>query len=340
MKRHIKQLTPLLLILLLLISFTSKAKLITDQLNRTVEVPDKIDRAVVLQHQTLNLIVQLNRQDTVVGVLSSWQKLLGKDFVKLAPNLANMPMPGDLTSVNIESLLALKPQVVFVANYAPKEVIEQIEKLNIPVIAISLRKDISSEADKINPTMIDEETTYNEGLKEGILLIGNVLNAEKEAKDLIDYTFKNRQLVTDRLKNIPQEKRVQVYMANPDLTTYGSGKYTGLMMEHAGASNVAAKTIQGYKQVTIEDVMQWNPQVVDTILADSLWQNIDAVKNKRVYLMPEYAKAWGYPMPEALAIGELWMAKKLYPDLFKDIDMQQQADKYYLEFYRTHYQGM
>jgi len=60
MKRHIKQLTPLLLILLLLISFTSKAKLITDQLNRTVEVPDKIDRAVVLQHQTLNLIVQLN----------------------------------------------------------------------------------------------------------------------------------------------------------------------------------------------------------------------------------------------------------------------------------------
>ena len=96
--------------------------------------------------------------------------------------------------------------------------------------------------------------------------------------------------------------------------------------------------------------MQWNPQVifvqnrypqvVDTILADSLWQNIDAVKNKRVYLMPEYAKAWGYPMPEALAIGELWMAKKLYPDLFKDIDMQQQADKYYLEFYRTHYQGM
>lgn len=350
MKRYIKQLTPLLLILLVLISFTSKAKLITDQLNRTIEVPDKIDRAVVLQHQTLNLIVQLNRQDTVVGVLSSWQKLLGKDFVKLAPNLANMPMPGDLTSINIESLLALNPQVVFVANYAPHEIIEQIEKFNIPVIAISLRKDISSEADKINPTMIDEETTYNEGLKEGILLIGNVLNAKKEAKDLIDYTFKNRQLVTDRLKNIPQEKRVRVYMANPDLATYGSGKYTGLMMQHAGAINVAAKTIKGYKQVTIENVMQWNPQVifvqnrypqvVDNILTDDLWQNIDAVKQKRIYLMPEYAKAWGYPMPEALAIGELWMAKKLYPELFEDIDMQEQADKYYLQFYRTHYQGM
>lgn len=350
MKKYKKFLLHLGLFLSLCFTFTCEAKQVTDQLNRTVEIPDKVERVVVLQHQTLNLIVQLNRQDTIVGVLSSWQKQLGKDYVKLAPNLATMPTPGDLTSVNIESLIALNPQVVFVTNYVPKDVIEQIEKINIPVVAISLRKDSASEANKMNPTMVDEETTYNEGLKEGILLIGEVLNAQSEAKSLIDYAFKNRQIVTEHLKNIPPEKRIRVYMANPDLTTYGSGKYTGLMMEHAGAINVAATTIQGFKQVTIENVMQWNPQVifvqnrypqvVDSILADSLWQNIDAVKQKRIYLMPEYAKAWGYPMPEALAIGELWMAKKLYPELFADIDMQKQADDYYLRFYRTHYQGL
>ena len=350
MKKYKHYLQQLGLFLVLCLTFTCEAKQITDQLNRTIEIPDKVERVVVLQHQTLNLIVQLNRQDAIVGVLSSWQKLLGKDYVKLAPNLATMPTPGDLTSVNIESLVALNPQVVFVANYAPKEIIEQIEKFNIPVIAISLRKDLATEANKINPTMVDEETTYNEGLKEGILLIGEVLNAQNEAEILIDYTFINRQIVTDRLKNIAPEKRIRVYMANPDLTTYGSGKYTGLMMEHAGAINVAAKTIQGFKQVTIENVMQWNPQVifvqnrypqvVESILTDNLWQNIDAVKQKHIYLMPEYAKAWGYPMPEALAIGELWMAKKLYPELFADIDMQKQADDYYLRFYRTHYQGL
>ncbi|MXD62755.1 ABC transporter substrate-binding protein, partial [Escherichia coli] len=77
--------------------------------------------------------------------------------------------------------------------------------------------------------------------------------------------------------------------------------------------------IKGFKQVSIENVLKWNPQVifvqdrypdeVNKILNDAAWQTIDAVKNHRVYLMPEYAKAWGYPMPEALAIGELWMAK-------------------------------
>lgn len=337
------------LLLTFLFTATASAKQVTDQLNRTVTVPDHIERVVVLQHQTLNLLVQLNQQDKIVGVLSSWQKQLGENYLRLAPSLKNMPMPGDLTSVNIESLLALNPQVVFVANYAPTEMIQQIEQLNITVIAISLRKDSADQANKINPDMVDEEYAYNEGLKQGIVLIGEVMGADAQAQTLIDYTFTQRKLVSDRLKNIPSPDRIRVYMANPELTTYGSGKYTGLMMTHAGALNVAATTIKGFKQVSIENVMQWDPQVifvqerypdvVDQILTDSLWQNITAVKDKKVYLMPEYAKAWGYPMPEALAIGELWLAKKLYPELFSDIDMQQQADAYYQRFYRTNYQG-
>ena len=75
--------------------------------------------------------------------------------------------------------------------------------------------------------------------------------------------------------------------------------------------------------------------VVDEIKTTASWQTIDAVKNGRIYLMPEYAKAWGYPMPEAMALGELWMAKTLYPDRFADIDMEARADSYYRRFYRV-----
>jgi len=172
-----------------------------------------------------------------------------------------------------------------------------------------------------------------------------VVNRQKQAQALIDYTFSQRQLTGERLKAIPADQRIRTYMANPDLTTYGSGKYTGLMMARAGAMNVAAATVKGYKQVSLEQVIAWDPQVifvqdrypevVGQIVSDPNWQSIDAVKNHRVYLMPEYAKAWGYPMPEAMAIGELWMAKKLYPQKFTDIDMQKQADAYYQRFYRT-----
>ena len=79
------------------------------------------------------------------------------------------------------------------------------------------------------------------------------------------------------------------------------------------------------------------PQMVAEIKTQPQWKNIDAVKTGNVYLMPEYAKAWGYPMPEAIALGETWMAKKLYPDQFADTDMQALTDRYYSAFYGMKY---
>lgn len=227
--------------------------------------------------------------------------------------------------------------------------IDKISSLGIPAVAISLRHDDEGEKNKLNPTMADEEQAYVKGLYEGIMLIGNIINKPEEAKALIKATENGRNIVSERLQNLPEEKRIRAYMANPELTTYGSGKYTGLMMKHAGAVNVAASTIKGFKQVSMEQVIAWNPQVifvqnrypgvVNEIRSNPQWQVIDAVKNHRVYLMPEYAKAWGYPMPEAMGIGELWMAKKLYPEKFNDVDMHKIANDWYRKFYRTNYQG-
>lgn len=322
---------------------------IVDQIGRTVTIPDNVERTVVLQHQTLNLLIQLDASDKIIGVMSNWKQQLGDGYVKLAPSLENTPKVGDLTSFDAESLVKLQPQVVFVTNYAPKEMIEKISNLGIPVVAISLRKEANDDKSNLNPTLLNEEQAYNEGLKEGILLIGDIVNKSDNANALIAATFDQRQQVSQRLQDIPKEQRVRAYMANPDLTTYGSGKYTGLMMEHAGALNVAASSVKGYKQVALEQVIAWDPevifiqdrypQVVDEIKQDARWQVISAVKNNRIYLMPEYAKAWGYPMPEAMAISELWMAKKLYPEKFNDIDMQKAANDWYQKFYRTQYQG-
>lgn len=348
---NVKRLLPGIALLCATFAVVSPAeadRTFTDQLGRQVTLPDTVNRVVVLQHQTLNLLVQLDAGKDVVGVLSSWKKQLGPDFARFMPTLSSLPMPGDLTQVNIESLLALHPQVVFVANYAPAAMIQQIQHAGIPVVAISLREDAAGEKNKMNPTMADEEHAYNTGLKQGIRLIGAVVNREKQADELIHYTFSARQKFNVPVADIPEDKKVRVYMANPDLNTYGSGKYTGLMMQHAGAMNVAAATVKGARQVSLEQILQWNPQVifvqdrypevVKEITTDPQWQAIDAVKNHRVWLMPEYAKAWGYPMPEALAIGELWMAKKLYPERYINVDVDTQAQDYYQRFYRTNWQ--
>lgn len=77
---------------LLFVSFTSLAdRTVIDQLGRQVTIPDRVNRVVVLQHQTLNLLVQLDAADDVVGVLSSWKKQLGPEFERFST-------PGDNTN--------------------------------------------------------------------------------------------------------------------------------------------------------------------------------------------------------------------------------------------------
>lgn len=251
---------PLLLGLTLLSAslFTGQTfadRTVTDQLGRQVTLPDHVTRVVVLQHQTLNLLVQLHAAEDIVGVLSSWQKQLGPQFARFMPEIGQLATPGDLTQVNIESLLALRPQVVFVANYAPPAMIAQIQQAGIPVVAISLRHDAAGEKNKMNPTMADEEQAYNAGLMEGIRLIGEVVERQPEAEALIHYTFEARKQANAPVADIPPNQRVRVYMANPDLNTYGAGKYTGLMMAHAGALNVAAASVKGARQVSLEQVL-------------------------------------------------------------------------------------
>lgn len=321
---------------------------VTDQTGRRVTLPDRVERAVVLQHQTLNIAVQLDAQGQLVGVLDEWKKQLGPGFARLAPGIETLGTPGGLTRVNIEELLALRPDVVFVTNYAPAEMRAQIEAVGLPVVAISLLKVPPAEAVKQSPQVSgDEAAAYDAGFDEGVRLIADVFGKPEAGAALIAAAGESRALVAERLAGVSETDRVRAYMANPDLTTYGRGKYTGLMMAHAGARNVAAEAIQGYKQVTMEEVLGWNPQVifvqdrypqvVDEIKTGAAWQPIDAVRSGRIWLMPEYAKAWGYPMPEAMALGELWMAKTLYPDRFADIDMEARADSYYRRFYRVPY---
>jgi iron complex transport system substrate-binding protein len=327
-------------------AFTAE-RTFTDQLNRTVTVPEKIERIVTLQHQTLDILVQLGAADRLVGVVGKWPSLIpGLD--KYAPQLASLPTPGELSSVNVEELLKLNPDVVFVTNYAPPAMIEQITKAGLPVVAISLSKGEGVEAPKLNPTFEDDDYAYSEGLKIGVQLIGDIVGERERAGKLLDYAFSRRKLVEERVGAIQDDQRIRLYMANPEMGTYGTGKYTGVIMKRSGGVNVASE-VKGATKVSMEQVLAWNPQVIfvqdryapvaDEIRQGAAWRNIDAVKNDRIYITPEYVKPWGYPLPEAIALGELWMAKKLYPDSFADIDMPKEVNAYYEQFYGQPYTG-
>lgn len=72
----------------MLFAFSAQAdRTITDQLGRQVTIPDHVDKVVVLQHQTLNILVQLNAQQDIVGVMSSWKNSSGLNLRALCRRL-------------------------------------------------------------------------------------------------------------------------------------------------------------------------------------------------------------------------------------------------------------
>lgn len=325
------------------------SRTVVDQSGRTVTLPDKVERVVTLQHQTLDVLIELGAQNKLVGILRDWSKYLPDTIAKIAPVLRKLPTPGDLRSANAESLAKLRPDVVFVTHYMKSDVVNEITRLGIPVVKVSFFTAPKKQEAKLNPTLKDENKAYTDGLVDAVKLIGKVIGKEKAAQQLIDYSLSERRLVNKRTAHLPDSKRTTMYMANPNLATYGSGKYTGVAMRQAGGLNVARK-IKGYGKVSMEQVLAWNPHVIivqarygyvaDQIRKDPQWQAIDAVKNGRVYVAPEYVKPWGHPLPESFALGELWMAKKLHPALFKDINMDDKVETFYHRFYRISFKDL
>ena len=325
----------------------AQAKSVTDQLGRVVELPDKVSRAVVLEHHALDVIIQIGAKDQVVGTMEKWKEYL-PGAIKSMPSLANMPTPGDLKTVNVESLLSLNPDVVIVTHYAPPNMIQQIVDAGVPVVAVSFYRADYEQASTLNPKLKDPDKAYTQGMEDGIKLMGDVFGQAERASKLIQYILKNRKIVQAHLSAVPDDKRVTCYMANPGLNTYGTGKYTGVIMQRAGGRNVAEE-INGYQQVSMEQILTWDPEVIfvqdryqsliPEIKADPAWKTIKAVVNNRIYLCPEYSKPWGHPCPESMALGEIWMAAKLYPEKFADVDLPALVDDYYRTFYGIPYDG-
>ncbi len=101
----------------------------------------------------------------------------------------------------------------------------------------------------------------------------------------------------------------------------------------------------GWTKVNLEQVAAWNPDVILVIAyfdpvnnvvtdlkADPQWQALSAVQNDKIYGFPTDVYSWDEPTPRWI-LGLTWVAGKLHPDLFPDLDIQKEAQNFYNELY-------
>lgn len=320
----------------------------TDQANNEVTVNVPVNKMVVLQHHSLDMLCQLGAQDKVVGIEKNWVSDLGTYMRDVFPGIDDVPTPGGLDEWNVEQIAALEPDVVIAASQAPADAMKQIKDLGIPVVVVSLRGEGKQEEAQ-NPRLSNADAAYTEGCEWAIETMGKLAGKSQKASDIWQFCTDSRAIVDKAIGTMDDSKRVRVFVAMNNDMTYGNDKYVGCQLLRAGAVNVAAASIQGNKTYTVEMLSNWDPEyiivqdrymsVYNSITTDAKYAELSAVKNNKVILAPYWTKPWGNPDTDSIALGELWLSYKFYPDKVSKDTVQQHAQDFYKNFYGIDFAG-
>jgi iron complex transport system substrate-binding protein len=189
-------------------------------------------------------------------------------------------------------------------------------------------------------------------LPDAYIEAGELLGKPQRAQMLAAECRRTLNEISSKVATIPPEKRRRVYYAEgpTGLETEPAGSMHSEALIFAGAVNVAAVPGQqgyGHTPVSMEQVLQWNPDVIvagyDYVSApgefyrkvwtDPAWKHVAAARNGQVVETPQYPFNWiDRPPSVNRIIGIKWVAHLLYPDLFP-YDMRAETRRFYATFY-------
>ena len=112
-------------------------------------------------------------------------------------------------------------------------------------------------------------------------------------------------------------------------------------IEKAGGTSVVKPERTDPKMaISMELLLKWDPQImvvstpqdVKLVGDDARYNKISAVANKQVYPTPMGAHVWAHRTAEQ-PLMLMWAAKTFHPEVFKDLDLEQEIIDYYETFY-------
>ncbi|WAW10124.1 ABC transporter substrate-binding protein [Oxalobacter vibrioformis] len=211
-------------------------------------------------------------------------------------------------------------------------IITSLRQLNIPLVVMP------------NVTLEDNISMFRN--------LGKTFNMPDRGNALGGYGEDALKKVGGMLKNLPEKKRVRVYMAQDvdGLTTTCDGSTRSKAIRLAGGSNVHQcphEMRESIMKISFEQIMNYDPDVIiinhptfqARFSADSRWKVLRAVREGRVYFVPHEPFSWlDRPASFMRFIGIQWLAVKLHPDLCP-IDLPEETDRFLRLFFRLDLSG-
>jgi len=184
---------------------------------------------------------------------------------------------GTFSRPNIERIINLRPDVVFVTGLEQAPARDKLKKVGIRTVTIY-------------PKNVDE-------LYQSITHIGRLTNSKDEADILIKKMKKSIDNIKEKVSHIPPEarKKILIEMMDDPLIVASTDSFVGELGTIAGGINIAFDTRLAYSKFSPELVIERNPDCIimgymfkdkNAVkrVSDRLgWSNINAIKNGAVF---------------------------------------------------------
>ncbi len=315
------------LLLALCVGFLS-ARVVVDSLGEKVQIPDEITRASPMIPVLLQISLMLAGEDKIIfnSPRMPPTPLMNKVFPKIQLN----PNKSGSHSSSVETIIASNPQVAFgpVGAMFDENAKKQLEAAGIAVVNI-------------------HKFTTTDEIKQNVSIVGEIFGGKsvQKAREFNAYFDENVNFIRSKTAKIAPKKRVlSLSFRSGNFATISADDIGADYIRIAGGVNVSSelgkKDFKLSGTINEEQVIVFNPDVIITYTAQSAkairenpaFKGLKAIKNKQVFVVPAGVFLWGTRSAEG-ALQPLWLAKMLYPELFKDLNLEQKVREFYARFY-------
>jgi iron complex transport system substrate-binding protein len=237
-------------------------------------------------------------------------------------------------NVGAEQIAAANPDLVLMKSSNEATLGAPLEALGIPVVYVDFETPEQYNRDLAtlgtifqNKARADEVAKYYTDKVNAITSVTSTLTDEQKPKVLVVYYNSKDNNVTFNVPPLSWIQTTQVIDAGGDPVWKDS---------ELGKS---------WTTVNIEQIAAWNPEyifvvsyfspvndVVASLKADPQWSELDAVKNNKLYGFATDVYSWDEADTRWI-LGMTWMASKLHPDLFPNLDIKAEAQGFYQTLY-------
>ncbi|WP_017220842.1 ABC transporter substrate-binding protein [Moritella dasanensis] len=249
-------------------------------------VTDGLGREIVIEEQPQRISSKTLFTDAVLLELVDETALSSLTDLAINPNYSliidRLPESVPLLGLNIEMIIANRPDIVFAANWSDAAKLSMLERAGITVFRLQA------------PKNIDE-------IEAEILRVGKIVNHNEAAQQIVAR-------MRARLKSdiIPAKHKLTGMDYNPWGTSSGQDSSWNGLLEQAHVDNIIkdyATDKYGQVPVSKEMIIVLNPDVLfipawvygnestaeqfkQQVLTDPSLQSVNAIKNNRVYQVP------------------------------------------------------